>query len=275
MSEVKVIKCPNCGANTTNPRNCEYCGSLLVRFVDQDIDLANTSYLDDTQTLPGLENAMKMNLMMQKSNPDQCVVTDIYKKDLTCVACVLRTGYAAFKDRTPIPSQSEEGLCVIFGFERYDDEDYNVDIKKYNREQEKLHQKFRALDIFPLFSERVCRSEDEDWGMYKIYEYYIDFGQDAVGASRLISKVLLDVEGLSPDEQLECYTNAGDNIGKSREEIDRIPNKENEKNGKRQYAVLILVGVVAFCICYCLGAGFWKSIAMSCIICSMVYKYYT
>lgn len=29
--EIKTIVCPNCGANTTNHQNCEYCGSMLVR----------------------------------------------------------------------------------------------------------------------------------------------------------------------------------------------------------------------------------------------------
>ena len=262
-----MIKCPNCGANTTNPRNCEYCGSLLVRFVDQNIDLSNTSYLDDSQTLPGLENAMKMNLMMQKSNPNQSVVTDIYKKDLTYVACVLRTGYAAFMDKTNIPSQSKEGLCVLFQFFRYDDEDYD-DNMKYNLEQEKLHQKFRALDIFPLFSERICRYENKNWGMCKAYEYYIDFGQDAVGASRLISKVLLDVNELSLDEQVECYTNVGNNVEKNREEINCIRNKGNDGP---PIVVCILIGFAAFCICYfLLGIDFWWSVIIGCGIFSLM-----
>ena len=38
--EANVIKCPNCGASSTNHTNCEYCGSLLVRFVDKGIDLS-------------------------------------------------------------------------------------------------------------------------------------------------------------------------------------------------------------------------------------------
>ncbi len=31
-NQVQTIVCPNCGANATNHHNCEYCGSLLVRF---------------------------------------------------------------------------------------------------------------------------------------------------------------------------------------------------------------------------------------------------
>lgn len=41
--EIKTIVCPNCGANTTNHQNCEYCGSMLVRCyemmgIDEDSD---------------------------------------------------------------------------------------------------------------------------------------------------------------------------------------------------------------------------------------------
>lgn len=50
MPELKSYTCPNCGANTTDARNCEFCGSLLVRFVEKGIDLSQTTYLDDTET---------------------------------------------------------------------------------------------------------------------------------------------------------------------------------------------------------------------------------
>ena len=59
--EMVSLKCPNCGANATNNQNCEYCGSLLVRFVDKGIDLSNTSYLDDSLVFPGLKEKLKEN----------------------------------------------------------------------------------------------------------------------------------------------------------------------------------------------------------------------
>lgn len=52
--EMNVIKCPNCGASSTNHTNCEYCGSLLVRFVDKGIDLSTTSYLTNDKVYAGL-----------------------------------------------------------------------------------------------------------------------------------------------------------------------------------------------------------------------------
>ena len=57
--EANVIKCPNCGASSTNHTNCEYCGSLLVRFVDKGIDLSTTSYLTNDKVYAGLIDALK------------------------------------------------------------------------------------------------------------------------------------------------------------------------------------------------------------------------
>ena len=78
--ELKVLKCPNCGANTTNAQNCEYCGSLLVRFVDKGIDLSKTSYTNDSVTFPGLAAELKRNLKLQKENPNVFVATDLHSK---------------------------------------------------------------------------------------------------------------------------------------------------------------------------------------------------
>ena len=75
--EVKALVCPHCGANTTNTQNCEYCGSLLVRFVDKDIDISNTSYLSGKCEYPGLLTELKNNLKLQKEQT-HVVCTDIY-----------------------------------------------------------------------------------------------------------------------------------------------------------------------------------------------------
>ena len=55
--EEKTLRCPNCGANATNHDNCEYCGSLLVRLVDNGIDV--DAYLSGHKALPGLSKALK------------------------------------------------------------------------------------------------------------------------------------------------------------------------------------------------------------------------
>lgn len=217
-----MIKCPNCGANTTNALNCEYCGSLLVRFEDKGIDLAHSSYLDDSQTYPGIKNALKLNLAFQKSNSSESVVTDIYAKvgkDLVYLPTVLRSGYALFRDHTNIPTNTKRGLCVIMGFEYYLDNGNTKRVRR-NQKEEERHKKLKSLDIFSLFMERISFVKMDGYDG-KVYEYFIDFGEDAVGASRLISKIIAEVYGLPWDAQIECCTNVGhDAIEKSREKVD-------------------------------------------------------
>ena len=82
-SQLTPIVCPNCGANTTNHSNCEYCGSLLVRFVDAQIDVMQTPYADNTIVLPGLVEELRKNLAAQKSVINQSeeqswVATDMF-----------------------------------------------------------------------------------------------------------------------------------------------------------------------------------------------------
>lgn len=42
--EAGTITCPNCGANTTNHQNCEYCGSLLVQVADKEFGQSYIEY---------------------------------------------------------------------------------------------------------------------------------------------------------------------------------------------------------------------------------------
>lgn len=223
--EVKAIVCPNCGANTTNTVNCEYCNSLLVRFVDKGIDLSQTSYLDDKATFPGLIEALTMNIQLQNSSNN--VATDIVgpingrKSDY--VACVLKSGNAAFMDGTKISSKSIKGLCVVFSFCFYTDP---IGHKNYNKISEENYIRFGALDCFPLFKEHSCTinsgqirsgiSEEQN-----VTEYFIDFGEDAEGAARMLSRILQEVYGLDIENKIEYYTNQGIAINNHRENLAR------------------------------------------------------
>ena len=216
MAELKSYTCPNCGANTTNADNCEYCGSLLVRFVEKGIDLSKTTYLNDDSTFLGLTNALKHNLQLQKDT-DESVVTDIIgikgdDLDRSYLACILRNGKASYLDGQNMPTKSTQGLCVSFAFH------HAIKGSKNNALEAKRLDCFKSLDCFPLFTEHISYYNENEW---KSNEYFIDFGKDAEGASRLISRILQEVYELPIDRKIDCYTNAGhDNVVKCREGID-------------------------------------------------------
>ena len=223
MAELRSYICPNCGANTTNTDNCEYCGSLLVRFVEKGIDLSKTSYTSNVEVFPGLIKELEQNLALQKQG-DKGVVTDIYRavgkegetSDGT-VLSVLRTGKSVWSDDQDIKlSNSDKGLVIALGFSTCVDEKSNTD---FNREMERQLALFKQLPCYELFTSHRCFYTDEDGEKRKGIEYAIDFGQDAEGAARLISEIMVKVYGVPLDEDVEFYTNVGDNIDKSREQV--------------------------------------------------------
>ena len=162
MEANQTLVCPNCGANITNCRNCEYCGSLLVRFTDKGIDIQKTAYFDNSKVFNSLFNALKLSLKMRKQSSD-CVAIDVYKKPHIPICSVVQDKLCIFADDTIIPRDSDEGLSVIFCFDHLMEEELN---------------KFRELDCFPLFIERSCILST--LGIKgRVTECFIDFGRDA------------------------------------------------------------------------------------------------
>lgn len=217
--ELKVLKCPNCGANTTNAQNCDYCGSLLVRFVDKGIDLSKTSYTNDSATFPGLAEELKRNLQLQEKNPGESVVTDLWtlKADTgdSEFIGVLRSGKCDWADGQEMNiSDSKNGLIIGMRFDTLVDGNGNDD---WSKKQMKNLEAFKKLDSFPLFTGHTCN--------YTVYgqerycrEYAIDFGNDAEGAARLISEILQKVYGWTMNTNFDMYTEVGsDNLQKARD----------------------------------------------------------
>ena len=200
MSEQKTLTCPNCGAAVTNHSNCEFCGSLLVRFVDKGIDLSKTTYLNDNATFKGLAEALQRNLELQ-SQTTESVITDIYDGNIFMTS-VLRSGKARWSDKNEMKlSASSHGLIVttLFG---EDDQEY--------------HDRFKQLDSFHLFNAHAGVNNDGD----RFIEYAIDFGSDADGAARVLSEILTKVWLRSIDTTLSYHTNVGSAIYTDRKAMD-------------------------------------------------------
>ncbi len=221
MAELKSYVCPNCGANTTNAQNCEYCGSLLVRFVEKGIDLSHTSYLNNDAVFPGLVEELKRNLKLQSENPADWVSTDLSKL-VECEGDEIGEylnimSYVIWADDTASPefSRGKKQLCIGFSFEKFID---IPELKESNDREDAKLAKFRQLDSFPLFTAHNCTVEDEDGVLGYEREFAINFGEDAEGAARLVSDILVKVYGWSPNDPYDMQTNVGDDIDRAREE---------------------------------------------------------
>ena len=277
--EANVIKCPNCGASSSNHTNCEYCGSLLVRFVDKGIDLSTTSYLTNDFVYDGVIDALKQNLERQELNPGKQVTTDIcYKSSPTVklsrkrhgVAIVGRTGSAHWNDGDNIKlGEGEMGLVIKFSFDVVaDGEDAGGD------RIQSQYEKFQKIISLPLFTHHTgIYMRPGSSNRYRCREYAIDFGQDYEGAARLISEVLDKVYEIPHDGKLACL--AEDDEVKPIE----IPEEPKEVNKyARDFTKLESIGLwiagiwVAFMILMALVEGLW--IALLICIAVLVPMYY-
>lgn len=222
--EERILKCPNCGANATNHQNCEYCGSLLVRFVDKGINLSNTSYMSDSEVFPGLIQHLQQNLKMQE-NTNESVATDIYRQigkngyySDGFVMSILQTGKCSWIDGQSITlGEGNQGLCVCILFYTYRNCKSDSYEKDYNIFSSKILNRFEKLDCFPLFTPHTSYNDS-----LLRCEYAIDFGKDVEGAARLISEVMRKVFLIPLTEKIEISTNQGNAIKVAR-------NQENEK----------------------------------------------
>lgn len=234
--ELKTIVCPNCGANTTNVRNCEYCNSLLVRFADRGVDISNTSYLSGDCIFSELPAALKQNLRLQEEYPFEPTVTDVLwvtKEATLGGVSIIRSGqgHCNWMDYTPIDlSSSDEGLIVSLAF---------CDNNELTRGQ---LIKFKKLPSYPLFASHNSLVDD-----VHVREYAIDFGKDAEGAAMLISEILSQVFELTPTDNYDIITNVGYEQGQNA----RIDWKQahgflecDERENKMQVLYYVIGGII-------------------------------
>ena len=260
--EANVIKCPNCGASSTNHTNCEYCGSLLVRFVDKGIDLSTTSYLTNNKVYAGLIDALKQNLDRQELSESAVETGIFYKSSPTVklsrkrhgVATVFRSGSTTWSDGDPINlGDKNRGLVIKFSFDKHAD---GTDVS--DERIERQLQDFKSLGSFPLFTPHSgIYMRPGSSSRFRSQEYAIDFGQDVEGAARLISEVLSKVYGIPEDAQL-VYLGEEEDIPTEEHEVT------NENHVKKIKKVLkgdemwicggaILVSLICFIVGFAFG----------------------
>lgn len=232
---MRAIECPNCGAPATNHDNCEYCGSLMVRFADKGLDSLANEFLRSHSVLPGLLNHLHKNIEIQEQaeqdNSKDIAATDIWIDDENwsggkVVFCtVLPAANLALGSFTidssgcidmiqPFENYDGISLATLFQFKIY------KDAESAPIERERLNN-FKKLSSFPLFESYVS-SGDDSGNEYTLYDYAINFGRDEEGAAMLISEVAEKVYGCDPNKALEYYTNNFDVIENIRSSITGV-----------------------------------------------------
>lgn len=259
--ELKTITCPNCGANTTNAENCDYCGSLLVRFIDKGIEIDTNKFKSDALEYSGLLSELKSNLILQTENPNEFCSTDIfwkitngdtYSNGNQYSLCVANSGTLCWNDGSKIILGSDnEGLIIHLDFSNYTDVRSNF---FFNRTMDELLKRFKQLKSFSLFSAHICSFTDYGGKSRYGREYAVNFGKDAEGAAALISEILYNVYKLKTTDNYDIFTNVGaDNVNQARnswlksngyiiENTNQIVESEDEK--KERGKIIFWVGII-------------------------------
>lgn len=76
---VATLVCPNCGASTSNRKKCEFCGSVLVRFADKNVEDLEEKFGKRAKIIPGLDIAIEENLRLQETiDESSMVITSVF-----------------------------------------------------------------------------------------------------------------------------------------------------------------------------------------------------
>lgn len=230
MSELKTYVCPNCGASTTNTQNCEYCGSLLVRFAEKGIDISNTSYKSDAKILPGLVYELQTNLKIQEELKGEPVETEIIWRDEDSKwkergrwdSLKIVSPNDLFQDYSQINTEEAVGLILVLEIPLLQNE-LDAPSNAINEKGKKIIEELKQLASYPLFKSHLskglvdsdlCEGLVDDEVKWNIWEYFIDFGKDVKGAARLTSEILVKLYGVN---NYTIYTKEGDAIYEANE----------------------------------------------------------
>lgn len=220
MSIAETIACPNCGATSENRKNCEYCGSLMVRFVDKNIAISDK----ETFVYNGLIDALENNLKFQRNAfENQVVITTITPYDDFYIFSQVSTANSleSFKNI------SGASLAIEFQFTINSP---NEEVAIANRE---LLSKFKSSNIYELYT---C--EEFEYG----FVYCINFGEDCEGAAVVLSEFINHVFDYPKHQTLNFNTQIA-----SRNDIQRFHGGEEDSNINWS-KVWTVVGVVIWAL---------------------------
>lgn len=229
-NQVTTVVCPNCGANTANILNCEYCGSMLVRYAAADISVDKATFGENVDIISGLESEIKKNLSLQKfKTTDEIVITNIIAPDDSIIQ-ILQTENCNIgtNSSNPFSFYEKPSVALRITFEIRDEGICEDEKKRLNW--------FKKQDYYFLFTQ-----QNHLKGVY----YYIDFGADAHNAAKLISAILAKDYGINGDFSFETRKSVIDNsVNYSGIQVDTTTERV-----KKQMVIGSIIGAI-ICIIY-------------------------
>jgi hypothetical protein len=189
---MQTIQCPNCGAAATNLKNCEFCGSLFVRY--EATGLSRQGLFSEQNQFTGfifhgLENFLLENLDEQKNGHHW--MTNI-NHQYTVQPDGSFLDIAVYNPASGIPGSKNHPLSAPPAL--------GIDLSFWQTSSNKIYESaFLRLPESKLF--RLTFDDPE------LRVYNIDFGNDALGAGYLISLILIKVYGIPQNDTRVSFSN--------------------------------------------------------------------
>ena len=236
---VQTVVCPNCGASTHNFHNCEYCGSLLVRFVYQNKAIDEQRYGKVAKPIPGLEDELKKNLSLQKTCGSGFTITTMAYIDageqLVLFGQVTPPSVQLRKNEILKLTNTDEELGLVYSIPFLTK---SLDTAIADEEKRRLA-RFKSIDSFFLFEAKP---------MADGVRYIIDFGQDYESAARIISVYLRE------ENDDDVYSFNTQMLPSEKAEVDEqygfiiAPEVSQEGQKKRQFAKTLIISLIMLAI---------------------------
>lgn len=197
MSEVSTIVCPNCGASTSNIHNCEFCGSALVQFAAKDVAVDSSKYGKEAKAIPGLVDAIKNNILLQKNDfgtdvpITEVIQTTCLRQYSTYQLMPISLANLGLNINNPFSEVQTKGIVLRIPFLVR-----SADSSLANEHARKLSI-FKQLDCFPLFSEASVKE-----GVF----YFLQFGEDYETAAKLLTSAITEIDNCSDISLYSCST---------------------------------------------------------------------
>lgn len=206
-NHITMVVCPNCGAKTTDHQNCEYCGSLFVRFGANKTDIARSYCSNEKFIYPTLEKALELNCKLQYSHEE--VVTDVYfgtRNDKDEVVwdtlAVIQSNRIGNNSELFFPNAVDGRLAICFCCNFKIGAEFNAEEKVRARML-----KFESLSCNSLFKRKSFTQDG-----YRIHVFYIDFGNDYKGAAAIVTEIMTGVYELPKDYMPLIVTNVESSV---------------------------------------------------------------
>ncbi len=180
----KKVVCPNCGQIASNNKNCEHCGSLLVRFPWLGIDLSDTTYLTNDQVFPGLIEGLNVfykyfDKVYDFSSARSYPAVHLYYNREQFPGHPSPDDEILYLTPTADESELEYGRLRFTGF--------NINVSAPI-----IRDNIKNLACYPLVTVVEQIIDDPMMGMHYT-EHCIDCGKDAEGTARIVSDIIRNV----------------------------------------------------------------------------------